>query len=197
MFHLRNTLTFKSFENEIFSAKLSLSSIPARCNASSLFVRRFLPCNRFMVETIMRLMQLIQKLFSPQHKLFGFLTLLSVIRSKKRHQSDVREVTVACDRESTARHVTTVAASNPFSDSRCPRVQLGLAVACLYARAMSEVLNNNMQKISLISTEYCCYFKVYYSREEWWTIILGSVLSQHWYLVQNCQNSEPSGIPRF
>lgn len=163
----------------------------------SVFVRRFLPCNRFMVENIMRLLESIQKLFSPQHKLFGFLTLLSVIRSKKHHQSDVGEVPVACDRERTARHVTTVDASNHSSDSRCTRVQLGLAVACLYARAMSELLNSNMQKISLISTAYCCYFKVYYLREEWWTIILRSVFSQHWYLVQKCQNSEPSGISRL
>lgn len=165
-------------------------------SCTSVFVTRFLPCDRYMVENIMRLLELIQKLFSPQRKLFGFLTLLSVIRSKKHHQSNVREVTVACDRESTARHVTTSDASNHFSDSRSTCVQLGLAVAGLYARAMSELLNNNMQKISLISTDYCCYFKVYF-KEEWWTIILRSVFSQHWYLVQKCQNSKPSGISRF
>lgn len=72
----------------------------------------------------MRLLELIQKLLCPQHKLLGFLTLLSVIRSRKYHQNNIREVTVACDKEGTARHVTTGDACKHFSDSHSPRIQL-------------------------------------------------------------------------
>lgn len=126
------------------SPKLSLSIIPARCKTASLFVTRFLPFNRFMAEN-MRLLELIQK-FSPQHKLLGFLTLLYVIGSRNHRQSNIREVTVGCGREKTARHVTTGYASNHFSNSCSTHVQLGLAVACLYARSTSELLNNNMKK---------------------------------------------------
>jgi len=77
-----------------------------------------------MVENIMRLLEWIQKLLSPQHKLLSFLTLLSAIRSRKHHQSNIREVTVACVRDNTARHFTTGNVSSHFSDSRSTCVQL-------------------------------------------------------------------------
>lgn len=94
----------------------------------------------------MRSLEPIQQLFSAQHKLLGVLTLLTIIRSRKHHQSYIREVAVAYSRESTARHVATGKAFTHFSDSHCTRVQLGLGVACISARAASEVLSNNVKK---------------------------------------------------
>lgn len=77
---------------------------------------------------------------------------------------------MAYSRESTARHIATGKASTHFSDSHCTHVPLGLGVACLFARAMSEVFSSNMKNISLIVREHCCNFRVRYMKE-WWTVI--------------------------